>query len=99
MVRLASEQTARPDSVLRARVSRFAQTWRALLLVLVWAFAEALSWPLVPELLLAVLVVATPRSWLRLGAAAVFGSVLGGLVGFQLTMAHIELPQPLTTAG
>ena len=88
----------RRDSGLRARVAGFAGSWRALLLVGMWAFGEALSWPLLPEVILAVLCVAAPKAGPRLAAAAAHGSVAGGAVGYLLAARGIALPQPLTTA-
>ncbi len=94
----APREPAASDSALRVRVARFALSWRGLLLVAAWAFGEALSWPLLPELALAVLCVAAPRAGLRLSAAAAVGSVVGGGVGYLLAARGIELPEPLTTA-
>jgi 1-acyl-sn-glycerol-3-phosphate acyltransferase len=79
-------------------VARFAMSWRGLLLVAVWAFGEALSWPLLPELALAVLCVAAPKAGPRLAVSAALGSVAGGVAGYLLAARGIELPEPLITA-
>src|SRR5205823_5146382 len=44
-----------PDSKVRRRVVALADTRIALTLVGLWAFAEAVSWPLVPEFVLGLL--------------------------------------------
>lgn len=94
----APREPAAGDSALRVRVARFAMSWRGLLLVAGWAFGEALSWPLLPELILAVLCVAAPKAGPRLALSAAFGSVAGGIAGYLLAARGIELPEPLTTA-
>lgn len=68
-----------------------------LLLAFVWACAEALSWPLMPELLLGIACVAVPRATLRLSFAALAGSLAGGLLALQLANTGLQLPAPLTT--
>jgi membrane protein YqaA with SNARE-associated domain len=83
---------------LRIAVARIAESRRGRLLVAVWAFAEALSWPLLPEAILAVLCVAAPKAGSRLAATAAAGSVAGGAAGYLLAAQGITLPQPLTTA-
>ena len=89
---------ALPDSQLRAGAERFAMAWYGLLLVAAWAFGEALSWPLVPELILAVLCVAVPRAGIKLSLAAAVGSVGGGAAGYLLAAHGIVVPEPVTTA-
>jgi 1-acyl-sn-glycerol-3-phosphate acyltransferase len=86
------------DSRLRSRVASFCASRRALALAAIWGLCEALSWPIVPEFLLAVLVVAAPRRWVSLTAATVVGSALGGLIGFAVARGGVALPAPLTTA-
>lgn len=68
-----------------------------LTLAVAWAFAEALSWPLMPELLLGIVCVAVPRAALRLSIAALAGSLAGGLLALQLANTGLQLPAPLTT--
>ncbi|MCO8307021.1 lysophospholipid acyltransferase family protein [Streptomyces sp. RKCA744] len=87
------------DSRVRRRIARLALSWRGLGLVAAWSFTEALSWPLLPELALAVLCVAAPRAGLRLTVSAAVASVAGGLVALALySGTSVELPQPLTTS-
>ncbi|MCM3805589.1 1-acyl-sn-glycerol-3-phosphate acyltransferase [Streptomyces sp. DR7-3] len=86
------------DSRVRRRIARLAMSWTGLGLVAAWSFTEALSWPLLPELALAVLCVAAPRAGLRLTVSAAVASVAGGLVALALySGTSVELPQPLTT--
>lgn len=94
---LAASPVQRPDSSLRLRVAEFTKTRVCLALVLAWAFLEAIVWPVVPELLLVVLVLAAPSSWRRLTATALGGAVIGGVVMLGLAGAGIETPQPLVT--
>lgn len=89
--------TRPPTSRLRARAAAFATSPYGPVLTCLWAAAEALSWPLVPELAVGVLVLAAPRSWLRLAAAAVLGSVAGGALAYTLAAGGVRLPAPLTT--
>jgi len=88
----------RPDSRLRRRVADFAGSPAGLLTVFLWAVAEAVVWPLIPEFALAVLCVAAPRRSLRLGLTAAAGSVVGGVVMYLLAARGVHLPQLLTTA-
>ena len=85
------------DCACRVAVARFAGSRRGLVLVAAWAFGEALSWPLLPEVILAVLCVAAPKAGPRLAASAALGSVAGGAAGYLLASRGIMLPQPLTT--
>ena len=94
---LAAGAPARADSSLRRRVAALAGSRRGLALVAGWSVAEAFSWPLVPELALALLVVAAPRRWLPLTAAAAAGSVAGCVLAWCLYAAGGHAPQPLTT--
>lgn len=50
------------DSPVRRRVAAVATARKGLPLAFAWAFAEALSWPLMPELLLGAACVAAPRA-------------------------------------
>ncbi len=94
---LAMSPVQRADSSLRVRVEAFTRTRACLALVLAWAFLEAIVWPVVPELLLVVLVLAAPSVWWRLTATALGGAVVGGVVMLGLAGAGIETPQPLVT--
>lgn len=86
-----------PDSPVRRRVAAVAASRLGLLVAFAWACAEALSWPLMPELLLGVVCVAVPRAALRLSFAALAGSLAGGLLALQLANTGLQLPAPLTT--
>ncbi|WTK93755.1 1-acyl-sn-glycerol-3-phosphate acyltransferase [Streptomyces sp. NBC_01508] len=85
------------DSPVRRRVAAVATSRWGLPLAFAWAGAEALSWPLMPELLLGVACVAVPRAALRLSLAALAGSLAGGLLALQLANTGLQLPAPLTT--
>ncbi|WP_338703955.1 1-acyl-sn-glycerol-3-phosphate acyltransferase [Streptomyces sp. Q6] len=85
------------DSRVRKRVARVVGSRAGLPLAFVWAGAEALSWPLMPELLLAIACVAMPRRALGLSVAALAGSLAGGLLALQLASTGVQLPAPLTT--
>lgn len=95
--RLIAVPAAAPRSRLAAAVGRLATSRAGASLVLAWAVAEAVSWPLVPELVVAALVLAAPRAGLRLTAAAVVGSLAGGALAFALAAAGGSAPAPLTT--
>lgn len=95
---LAGPGPIRRDSGLRIAVARFAGSWHGLALVAAWAFAEALSWPLLPEIILAVLCVAEPKAGPRLAVVAAAGSLAGGTAGYLLAARGIVVPEPLTTA-
>ncbi|MFJ8311137.1 MULTISPECIES: lysophospholipid acyltransferase family protein [unclassified Streptomyces] len=85
------------DSAVRRRVAAVAASRAGLLLAFGWAFAEALSWPLMPELLLAALCAAAPRRALALSLTALAGSLAGSMLALQLALSGVHLPAPLTT--
>ncbi|MEU0954955.1 lysophospholipid acyltransferase family protein [Streptomyces niveus] len=85
------------DSPVRRRVAAVAASRWGLPLAVAWACAEALSWPLMPELLLGIVCVALPRAAPRLSLAALAGSLAGGLLALQLANTGHQLPAPLTT--
>ncbi|MGW7388904.1 lysophospholipid acyltransferase family protein [Streptomyces venezuelae] len=93
--RTAEEPLA--DSATRKRVAAVAGSRWGLFAGFLWAGAEALSWPLMPELFLAIACVAVPRRALKLSLAALAGSLAGGLLALQLGGSGVQLPQPLTT--
>jgi 1-acyl-sn-glycerol-3-phosphate acyltransferase len=97
VVELSAAPADRADSRLRRGVARFASSPVGLLAVAVWAVAEALSWPLVPELLLAVLAVAAPRRAVVLAVTAAAASLAGGVLAVQLAAGGVQVPQPLVT--
>ncbi|MFD5703245.1 lysophospholipid acyltransferase family protein [Streptomyces lasiicapitis] len=85
------------DSRTRKRIARTLTSRWGLPLAFAWAFAEALSWPLMPELLLAAACVAVPRRALKLSLAALAGTLAGGVLALQLAASGTNLPHPLTT--
>ncbi|WP_260867661.1 lysophospholipid acyltransferase family protein [Streptomyces sp. SAJ15] len=85
------------DSTLRRRVAAVAVGRWGLPLAFTWAVAEALSWPLMPELLLAVVCAAAPRRAFTLSLAALAGSLVGGLLALHLAAHGVRMPAPLTT--
>ncbi|MER5891068.1 lysophospholipid acyltransferase family protein [Streptomyces sp. NPDC001941] len=85
------------DSPARRRVAAVVASRWGLPLAFAWAFAEALSWPLMPELLLGAVCVAVPRRAVPLSLAALGGSLAGGLLALQLAASGAHPPAPLTT--
>lgn len=85
------------DSRIRERIAGTLTSRRGLLLAFAWAFAEALSWQLMPELFLAAACVAVPRRALKLSLAALAGTLAGGVLALHLALSGTDLPQPLTT--
>ncbi|MEU8702155.1 lysophospholipid acyltransferase family protein [Streptomyces sp. NPDC048680] len=96
---LNSRTAAEPlrDSALRRRVASVVTSRLGLPLAFCWAFAEALSWPLMPELLLGAVCVAVPGAAPKMSLGALAGSLAGGLLALQLASAGVALPAPLTT--
>lgn len=86
-------RSERTSALLRRRASSRA----AVVVMFLWAFAEALVWPLIPDASLAILVAARPRRWLPLTIATVAGSVAGGAAGWFAASHGWTWPQPLTT--
>lgn len=84
-----------------ARVSHWLRRRAAmpagLVAMFVWAFAEALVWPIIPDAGLALLVLSGPRRWLPLSMTAVVGSVAGGAAGVLADARGLSWPLPLTT--
>jgi membrane protein YqaA with SNARE-associated domain len=66
-------------------------------LVVAWAFFEAIVWPVIPEVLLVVLVLAAPARWWHLTLAAVLAGVVGGTVMLGIAAAGLHPLQPLVT--
>lgn len=85
--------TERVSSWLRRR----ADSRAGLAGMVVWSFAEALVWPIIPDASLALLVLARPRRWLVLTVSAVAGSVAGGAAGVIAGVRGLVWPLPLTT--
>ena len=85
------------DARSRRRVAALATSRFGLAAVAIWSFAEAFSWPFVPELLIVVLVLAAPRTVLRLVPVAVAASVLGCVAAYAVAGAGVMSPAPMTT--
>ena len=85
---------------LRARIARFAAAPACAALTFCWAAAEAISWPVLAELLIAALVLSGPvrpyRTAIRLALYATLGSAVGGALTLLLARHGALLPQPLT---
>ncbi|HEX8003245.1 MAG TPA: lysophospholipid acyltransferase family protein [Mycobacteriales bacterium] len=79
------------------RAAALAVGTTGLLLAFGWGLAEAICWPLVPELFVAVVAVAAPKAGPRLALAAAAGSLAGGLGAYALGAAGVHPPAPLTT--
>ncbi|MEU0991435.1 lysophospholipid acyltransferase family protein [Streptomyces sp. NPDC005953] len=94
--RRTNAESLRDSKVRRWVATRAASRW-GLLIAFCWAFAEALSWPLMPELLLGIACAAAPRAALRLSLTAWAGSIVGALLALHIAAAGIVLPAPLTT--
>lgn len=82
---------------LQRRVARFAVSTPGLVFVVVWALAEAVVWPLVPELAVFALVLAAPRAGLRLVPASVLAGMAGGLLTLGLGAHGLAPDAPLVT--
>ncbi len=78
---LARPSRRRP-SYERARA--FASSRAALALVFCWGVAEALAWPIVPDVAVALLAAAAPRRFVKLAAAAIAGSLCGGAIAWKI---------------
>lgn len=71
------------DLIATAAVSR-----SGLLIVGGWAVAEATFWFVAPDFILGVMLAFAPRAWKRLLAAALVGSLIGGVVSFALNSLY-----------
>lgn len=91
-------------------LSRFANGRGGPLAVFLWALAEAVALPVIPDVLLGLLLLAAPRRFVVLFASLCLGSIAGSLLLYALTMADPEavrqgllaLPginQPMVTAA
>ena len=67
-------------------------------LVALWAFAEALVFPVVPDVLLCLLVLAAPRRVVVLSLATLGGAVAGSLVLYALAVAQPDLARTIVLA-
>ncbi|HEV2754967.1 MAG TPA: lysophospholipid acyltransferase family protein [Actinomycetota bacterium] len=74
---------ARPKDTRRFdRVTAAAGSRGAVAAMAVWAVAEALAWPVIPDFFLLPLVVLAPHRWRLLFAAALAGSLAGGVISY-----------------
>ena len=94
---LAAAPAPRADSRVRRAVSRLAWSPPGVAVVAGWAVVEAVSWPLLPEFLLAIVCVAAPRRAPRLAFVAALSSLGGGVLAYVLAAHGVHLPAPLTT--
>ena len=81
----------------RRRAGRIALSSLGVVAVAAWAFAEAMVWPLVPEVALFPLVLAAPLAALRLVPTAVLASMAGGMCTFALGVLGCMPQAPLMT--
>jgi 1-acyl-sn-glycerol-3-phosphate acyltransferase len=94
---LAAAPPARPDSLVRIRVARLARSRWGVAALAGWAAAEAFSWPIVPEFLVGILVLAVPRRAPVLAVTAVLASTAAGVLALSLAGAGFAFPEPLVT--
>ena len=82
-----------------AHVARIAASTLGLAIVFFWAFGEGVSWPLIAEMPLLLLVVTVGLSWRGplLIAASALGSILGIVTTWWLVTHGIDPPTPWTT--
>lgn len=64
----------------------------------VLSFVEAFIFPIPPEVMLAPMTLARPKSWLRLASLSLAFSLLGSLVGYALGHYVYQSLQPLLSA-
>jgi 1-acyl-sn-glycerol-3-phosphate acyltransferase len=81
----------------RRQAERLALSGLGILLVAVWAFAEAMVWPFVPEVALFPLLLAAPAAVFRLVPTAVLASMVGGLCTLTLGVLGPVPAAPLIT--
>lgn len=94
--RSAHPTLARVDRV-SARMRRTAEGPLGPVVIALWAVAEALVFPLIPDSGLAGFTFASPRRLRRLWAAAVVGTVVGSLLAVWGTRHGLHWPLPLVT--
>lgn len=69
------------------RLGRIASGRAGIALVGAWAFAEAIAWPIIPDVAIGLLVLVVPRRALPLFAILVAGALAGTAVLYALTLA------------
>jgi 1-acyl-sn-glycerol-3-phosphate acyltransferase len=97
VARLATEPAPTVESAWQRRAERLALSPQAVLAVTAWAFAEAIMWPLVPEVALFALLIAAPVAALWLVPTAVLASMAGGLCALTLGVLGVAPEPPLVT--
>ena len=80
------------------RIARFADSRAALGLVGGWAFAEAIVFPVVPDVALGLLALAAPRRTLILFTAVLVGAIAGSLVLAVLATGALSSVQAMLLA-
>jgi 1-acyl-sn-glycerol-3-phosphate acyltransferase len=99
--RRARSRITPSTSTLYERLTGFAASKAALVALFVWAFCEAILWPIIPDFLVAPLAFLAPTRFLFLAGAAISGSTLGGVVAHSLDItgagAGILTVAPLVT--
>jgi hypothetical protein len=71
--------------------------WIILSLLLLWSFAEAFAWPVVPDAALAAVVLLAPGLAVSGTVAVVAGTAAGGAVAIALLRRGAHWPLPLVT--
>jgi hypothetical protein len=95
---LAEMQLTGSLTTMFERLERFAATRQATILIGAWGMAEAIAFPVVPDVALYLLVMAAPRHAARLFAAAIVGALAGSAVLAGLTMVDPEAARSLMLA-
>jgi 1-acyl-sn-glycerol-3-phosphate acyltransferase len=86
---MASIHLSKPHSVFDD-LARFANGRGGSLAVFLWAFAEAVAFPVIPDVLLGLLLLAAPRRFAILFVSLCLGSLTGSLLLYALTAADPE---------
>jgi hypothetical protein len=80
------------------RLERFAATRQATVLIGAWGMAEAIAFPVVPDVALYLLAMAAPKHAVRLFAAAIVGALAGSAVLAGLTTMSPDAARSLMLA-
>jgi hypothetical protein len=80
------------------RLERFAATRQATVLIGAWGMAEAIAFPVVPDVALYLLAMAAPKHAARLFAAAIVGALAGSAVLAGLTTVDPDAARSLMLA-